>query len=421
MTTKDSDGKTNKTEKRERRFPLTPHDELGPKEGGPILRHRTKRPDGKFWVGTQEQLILNPKTRKAYAASVQSEPYNRFYVDHFIEDETHLLPHLLGEDCIATELHDAVKKSGRDCGVSVYVVKDAPRQKSTVDHHTVRYAFHDEHGIRRQKNTLPDRDIMRVLIDEEQVESLHKLYRLAPVLEAVVKVTLNLMEHRNRVLDAAQKAIDGIVDLMNDSLQRHPEIADIVQAHAKIMEMAKKKTEGAEIIDNAVLVLDEYTKFLCANTRAYAQAYGPYGRHRSLTLVRTSRRVTWIITGFEWRYTFFDKYRLRFGKDNKVNPRSHLGTFLSKKKILHAPGNKDLIIGHIEAPKRVNRTFLRADADLARNDTNYRETQRHVDDYLAIAEPFSDTCQRPPIWRHFRVGIMAPSQGRCNGATPGSA
>ncbi|WP_312284095.1 hypothetical protein [Candidatus Igneacidithiobacillus taiwanensis] len=390
MTTKDPDGKTNKTAKRERRFPLTPHDELGPKEGGPILRHRTKRPDGKFWFGTQEQLILNPKTRKAYAASVQSEPYSRFYVDHFIEDETHLLPHLLEEDCIATELFDVVKKAGKDCGVSVAVAKDKPRKNASVQPHFVRYIYRDENGDRRKTSSLPDRDVMRVLIDEEQAESFRELYRLAPVLEAIVKVTLNLLEHRNRVLDAAQKAIDGIVDLMNDSLQRHPEISDIVQAHAKITEMAKKKTEGAEIIDNAVLLLDEYTKFLCANTRAYAQAYGPYGRHRSLTLVRTGRRVTWVITGFEWRYTFFDKYHIYSRKEQENNPHAQHAVFFTRKKVLRAPGNKDMIIGHIEAPKRVTRTFLRADADLARNDTNYRETQRHVDEYLAIAEPFSD-------------------------------
>ena len=30
-------------------------------------------------------------------------------------------------------------------------------------------------------------------------------------------------------------------------------------------------------------------------------------------------------------------------------------------------------------------------------------------------------CQRPPQWRHFRIGIKAPLQDRRNGATPGSA
>uniref|UniRef100_UPI0028A23736 hypothetical protein n=1 Tax=Candidatus Igneacidithiobacillus taiwanensis TaxID=1945924 RepID=UPI0028A23736 len=210
------------------------------------------------------------------------------------------------------------------------------------------------------------------------------------VLEAIVKVTLNLLEHRNRVMDAAQKAIDGIVDLMNDSLQRHPEISDIVQAHAKITEMAKKKTEDAEVIDNAVLVLDEYTKWLCANTQVYAQAYGPYGKAGSLTLVRTRRRVTWIITGFEWLYTFYDKFSWKPDKNGTFNPRMHHPTFFCREKKLHAPGKKDMIVGYLKAPKRVTRAFLRADADLARNDTNYRETQRHVDEYLAIAVPFSD-------------------------------
>ncbi len=144
------------------------------------------------------------------------------------------------------------------------------------------------------------------------------------------------------------------------------------------------------MIDNAVLILDEYSQWLCKDTRGYARAYGPYGKHMALALFRSGRRATWIVTSFSWAYTFHDKDRMNVVKGEKINYRAHHGTYLRAKKILYAPGQKGMVIGHIKAPKRVTRTFTRADPDLTRNEARYLETQRHLDEYMKIAVPFSD-------------------------------
>ncbi len=181
MTEKKDDGKVEKQVKRERRFAIKTYEVRTPNEGAHILRHRTYRPDGKIWFGIQEQATTEDSPRRGASSTISFAPLSRFYIDHFIEDENHLLPHLLGEDCIGTELLEATRAAGKNCGVSVVVMKDKPRKQATVAPHFVRYTYKDEHGRRCQRSTLPEKTIMRALVDEKQAESLRELYRLAPV------------------------------------------------------------------------------------------------------------------------------------------------------------------------------------------------------------------------------------------------